>query len=88
MGSQQRAYDKDAPRRDGDVGVSRVQLAVRMDTPACTRANLMQTESCGGSKHKTPRDRPWRTHAQRLTAAPAAAPLTTPGGPAAANYDA
>ena len=50
------------------------QLAVGMRTPACTRANLMQTESCGDRKDKTPRDRARRTHAQRLTVSPVAAP--------------
>jgi hypothetical protein len=74
MGSQQSAKNKHAPRRDGDIGVSPVQLAVRVPTPACTRANLMQTERGGGRKHKTPRDRARRTHAQRLTVSPVAAP--------------
>lgn len=74
MSSEQSANDKDAPRRDGDIAVRTVQLAVCMRTPACTRANLMQTESCGDRKHKTPRDRARRTHAQRLTVSPVAAP--------------
>jgi hypothetical protein len=74
MGGQESADDNDTPPRDGEIGVSRAQLAVRMCTPARTRANLMQTESCGGRKHETPRDRARRTHAQRLNMSPVAAP--------------